>query len=372
MDGDQCGFSPNSNEVERWWETDHGSGESCTRDVWKQDRCIWHAIVRDKPTSTLEEEAKSEDKIDYAYLEEGDLEGIDLSNKTLRCCNFGGANLSDTELSSGNFNGSLFTNADLSGQDLYSCKFHDCRFDKADLSGSRLFLAEFDGSSFRNTNLTQAQAARTSFVSANLEGAIFRDSVLGDTEFTNSNLYNIVLENARINEDTVFDEHSSYEESDEYRKAARVYRELMDSSRRNSLATQARYYYVKEKHARRKCYELFENPLKRIMAETSRGIMLYGDSPWRVISLSVAVILSWSIIFKHHGEILYNGEPLTSESLSLTFGHLYFSLASFVTLTPPGYIPGDQFTRIFAGIESLIGGIFLALLVFVLSRRAIW
>lgn len=92
--------------------------------------------------------------------------------------------------------------------------------------------------------------------------------------------------------------------------------------------------------------------------------MLYGESPKRVILSSLVTILGFTLLYQGVGEL----EPAPT-SIGET---LYFSVITFTTLGYGDFHPATGSTQFLASVESLVGALLMALLVFVLGRRATW
>ncbi|EMA67593.1 hypothetical protein C461_07699 [Halorubrum aidingense JCM 13560] len=93
--------------------------------------------------------------------------------------------------------------------------------------------------------------------------------------------------------------------------------------------------------------------------------MLYGESPARVVGTSVAVVAIFAAIYSIVGGIVIGGsEPDL-------IGNIYFSAVTFSTLGYGGIEPTTTTTQLLASVQSLIGGILIALLVAVFGRRAL-
>ncbi|MDY6778292.1 MAG: ion channel [Candidatus Nanohaloarchaea archaeon] len=103
----------------------------------------------------------------------------------------------------------------------------------------------------------------------------------------------------------------------------------------------------------------------------------HGEKPQRVVATSVAVILICALLFPLVGGIQVSGTEQVvrygaeGSSLIETLGRsLYFSTTTFTTLGVGDLYPAGIYTQILSGLESLAGALLMALLVFVLGRRA--
>lgn len=328
-----------------------------------------------------------------ANFESADLSETDFSDLTLTGANFTGANLSSAEITAD------FTNANLS--EVYA-------FD-ADLSDSTLERAVLD-----SANLQSADLKRTK-----LHSAVISDAIIDhDTRFDTEVLYEVNSEKSK-RKDT---------KTEKANRAIWTYNALSSLSKENALSKQAQQYYVKEKDLKRRLNWLvlagpvsprfdgkigfieskvrhlanllhpsgesqtsftnrFLNNLKSlgncVKAEISRFTIKYGEGHWNVLLSLGVVTLFYSLLYPIWG-IQLDGDPIRYSlsiqdiisgsfhfDLDIWFTSLYFSVVTFTTL---GY--GDirpmGFSQYIAASEAVIGASLMALLVFVLGRRATW
>jgi uncharacterized protein YjbI with pentapeptide repeats len=165
-------------------------------------------------------------------------------------------------------------------------------------------------------------------------------------------------------------------------QAIRTYRSYQRLLRENALMTDFRDYRVRERHAQRKLALseasvkpsrsslTLSNSLGRwLRFSLSRLTMLYGESPWRVITASGLVITVWAGLFQYFRGIedTTHSEPEIAHAF---LENLYFSIVTFTTLGFGDLRPISTTVRFLASIEAVLGAIFTALLVSVLVRRA--
>ncbi|WP_408957431.1 pentapeptide repeat-containing protein [Natrinema sp. 74] len=337
----RCGHVTNSSVVD-------GAGDVCCwRLPWEgHDRCLWHtdAVV---PTPIYERNTPA-------------------SGERLDGANFEGASLSRTSFLAGrslieaDFTGAILDGADLSGADLRQSTFRDI---------------DAHGASFRDANLHDAV-----FVFADLRGADFR----------NARLYRAGLTDVRLNVETTFGERPVYEtEIDgshgvtERAEAAQwVYRELQRLYDENALPERVHEYYLREKHFRRRRAWQTGDYRRAITLAGSRWIMRYGTSPWRVVATSLVLILVCAALYPLTGGIQEVGTetaiayriraPAQTPVWFLAeayFKSLYFSVVTFATLGYGDLQPVGSAARAIAAVETLLGSLLVALLVFVLTQR---
>ena len=110
----------------------------------------------------------------------------------------------------------------------------------------------------------------------------------------------------------------------------------------------------------------------------------YGERLWRVIYISGIVVVVFGILFATVTKgtsgvsnlatdgIDSVGTLLTPEGLVTVLKNIYFSMITFTTLGYGDIRPVGRTAGTLAGLESFIGALLLALVVFVLGRRVSW
>ncbi|WP_158293691.1 pentapeptide repeat-containing protein [Halorubrum sp. SP3] len=111
----------------------------------------------------------------------------------------------------------------------------------------------------------------------------------------------------------------------------------------------------------------------------------YGERLWRVIYASVVVVVGWSFMYATLTEgTSGDAAGLTTEGLDglsqlatpegadIMVKNLYFSIVTFTTLGYGDIQPVGTLSRFLAGLESFLGALLVALVVFVLGRRVSW
>jgi len=117
------------------------------------------------------------------------------------------------------------------------------------------------------------------------------------------------------------------------------------------------------------------------------AIFGYGERPWRVIIISLIIILGFAFTFTSIGignpELIELGNSAFSKSNTdiISIGVikntvikkfvdcLYFSLITFTTLGYGDFRPLEGLGRILAGSEAFIGAFMMALFVYTFARR---
>ena len=306
--------------------------------------------------------------------------------------NFGGADLTNANLS----------DVSLSGADLSSADLSDASVRIADLSGvfaqnANLSYADFEKSDLSDANFTDANARGAVFEAANLT----RTNFFG-ADLTGSDTYGAVLSDIQINRKTQFGKHYTYAlDSDDpvdvdgssptaWDKARWTYRQAERLARDNALPERAREYYVTRKNVRRREYRRLgglANRYRWAKAVVSWAVMEYGENPRRVVGFSLAIILGFGVAFPFFGgmtsgetqsAVPYAFDPITTGSIPLPewlvvlLANLYFSGVTFTTLGYGDIQPATPAVEVMATVESFLGALLMALLVFVLGRRTTW
>ncbi|GAB7091464.1 hypothetical protein JCM18237_17350 [Halorubrum luteum] len=276
--------------------------------------------------------------------------------------------------------------------------FCDLELDKSQFDGANLTDVEFTDTSLCEANLESALLSRATLLGTDLRGAKFNGVVLGDAR---------IDENTRFlgypNEDTDSSPHTfsaiyskprciydpNYKgDSDEtdVGKAKSVYRtleELADKAARSRLQSQC---FVRRQDLQKEGYkqdakktESWQERLiasaRYIRAKVARGTLLYGESPWRIIGGSIGFILLAALLYPLDEWLRPVGEdPITYSRIlngewSLLLESLYFSTLTFTTLGMGDYEPIGV-GQMLATLNTALGAILIALLVFVLGRRA--
>lgn len=326
----------------------------CLRPVWEDhERCVWHAEAFGKPRDALEaQRPASGERIDGAKLLGVSLAGVEWLRETVLV-------------------GATFDDATLHGIDLTD----------ADL---------------RRATFENVEAADATFDGANLEDAIFQNADLRGASFDGASLYRTVFTDTRVNLETDFGEQLTYEETaatandpEELQTASEsaiwTYQTLQGLVETNALPGRSLTFYLREMNLRRRTAWRTGAYLRALRLEGSRWIMRYGSSPWRVIATSAALMVLCALAYPLTGGVQEVGieqaitysveDPSRTPSWWLAevfFTSLYFSAVTFATLGYGDIQPVGPWARTIAGLESLVGSLLMALLVFVLTRRMRW
>lgn len=264
-------------------------------------------------------------------------------------------------------------------------------------------LHTFGDLNFSNTNLQQANFRDADLSNANFEDANLSRAALYGTDLTNAKLYGTRLTDARINDatdfgirgrgcllpeflpwvspspDVIYDPRTKPTPDDDgdvsdYTRAATVYSELESLALNNAASKLASKCFAWRKDMQRKRH--FSNDGNGnsrdlpawIRALALNVLMRYGESPLRVLGLGVLIVIASGLAYDYFDLLVATGEnPPPDPNL---LDALYFSTLTFTTLGMGDYRPANVCGRVLAIGETILGVILLALLVFVVGRRA--
>ena len=302
----------------------------------------------------------------------------------------------------------------------------------ADVNFSRCSLVtpSMGGLDLRRADFTGMQLRGMDFCDATLEQAIFSRANLYDADFSGAKLDGAIFGDAQINPKTDFGEDSGYrvlydpeydsesefdgislgrrftravgqylprrpswgdgiddeeERENRLRKAARAYHTLERIGRENSLPELQTSGFVRRQEMNRLRHAEKASVAETgawlhwsrwLRATTARATLLYGESPWRVLAASLCVILLAGMLYPLGGFRAADADPgevlqasSFAEWLALLPDGIYFSTLTFTTLGFGDYQP-TGWGKLLATSETALGVTLLALLVFVLGRRA--
>lgn len=307
----------------------------------------------------------------------------------------------------------VFENATFGGEvDFTGAEFND---------GVNFGRSTFDDeASLEKVDLTGAIFTDGDLCNVDLESAILSRATLSGADLRGAKLSGAVLSDARIDGETRFLGHPSedddtspytltairsrprcvydpdYGEDGEHaeHEAKRVYKALEELAGRTGRPRLQRQCFVRRQDLQREEYwrdarqadtveATFVAGFQWLRAKTSELVMLYGESPWRILATSAVIMVLFGLFYSIAG-----GITVTTRSASHAFDvprsisvpipapvetllmNLYFSVVTFTTLGYGDIQPSNAATQALAGFESLLGSALIALLVFVLGRRA--
>lgn len=331
---------------------------------------------------------------EHSHLDSPQFSNVLLSGSSFREAQLNGAILQKCDLDDTNFKYSTLENSRILRQDI-----RDSNWIGAYLNDSNLHDSDLSGTNLRLAKLREANLTQTILRDCNLEEAELEHTDLRDANLEDAKLNEALVRNPRINEGTDFGETCIYEreadkaaarsnetlgdetfknagkrflnrllnrseDADSLRGAVRVYRLYQRLLREASLPEDMRPFRIREKHTRRKLALRESKYLQWLKLTFDRWTMLYGESVGRVVLCSLFVIFLFTGLYAGFGEI--------ASKPSTLFQMLYFSIVTFTTLGYGDIQPATEATQMLAAVESFIGVLLMALLVFVLGRRATW
>jgi len=279
----------------------------------------------------------------------------------------------NVEFKDAELDGAIFEKADLSDGKFTNAELHNCDFESAvlnrasllgtDLRGAKLNAATVGDAQIDDDTLFLGQPAKTVRSSPHTIAAIReRRCCVYDPNYTGSNNF------ADID------------------KAKHTYRKIESLASIAGLPQLQSQCFVRRQDLQTTGYKddakIAGSWQERIIAgarytraKTARVTLLYGESPWRIIGGSIAFIVFLALLYPVGGWLQpAGGSPITYTRIwtgewELLFESLYFSTLAFTTLGLGDYTPLG-FGQVLTTVNTAFGAVLIALLVFVLGRRA--
>ncbi|MHC3438950.1 pentapeptide repeat-containing protein [Natrialbaceae archaeon A-gly3] len=403
--------------------------EATFEDSYFQEVDLSEAII---PNAYFTKIDLNNSNFDKTVLQGSTLTNISNSERSevsFRQSDLRGVTFLNADFEGGDFESAVFNersniegDTDITGANFREADLEEVKWENIDLSESDLTRANVQNADFTDATLVQtvfshANCRGADFSAADIEGAQFDQAYLVGSDFTDAEFHNAVLSDVQIDHTTKFDDVSSYQRDDappgklETRpvrdlKALWTYRTLQTVFRENGMIDKARKYYIKEKDLRRKQYweQYRGNPtlledqdhflkvslqrrprLKRgvflfraIRAESSKWVMKFGEGFANLAIASVIIVSIFGFLYPFFGietstEKYRFSWPasigdLSDQSLQPFLDGLLLSVQTFTPGTSSNIEP-IGLSQVMVIIESSLGTIFLALVVFVLGRR---
>ena len=357
--------------------------------------------------------------LELADLSGASLTGVDLSGATLEGADLTDADLQDADLPDAFLRGANLTDASLRATDLTDADFEDATLTRATLWGAnaseatfedancadaRLEDGNFTDATLQNADLTDANARNCVFDGANLQNTLLVRTDCRDADFSDALLYDTVFSNSRINSQTRFADRQATDtdtltqrpnciyETDEttadrlpddttpLEAAQWTYGRLATLHENNALSERARQFHVSKEEAEREQYDRADNPryyVKTVMWHLTG----HGESVKRTLKWWAWVIATAAVLLPYTGGVENaNGTRhaiSVTELGSRTAGGMvqdllinaYFSVITFSTIGYGDLAPAGPISRAIVAVESVLGALLVALLIFVLGRR---
>ncbi|MGQ4555760.1 pentapeptide repeat-containing protein [Halobellus sp. GM3] len=286
-----------------------------------------------------------------------------------------------------------FSRSRLDGADFEGIDLADARFRAASLTNANVPEITARGADFSEAHLERANIENADLTGANLERAKLSNADLFGADLSGARLYGSRVGDIGINTETVFDGHGtdrcvydprstyeyepdSEENVDRLTKAMGTYNLLEDIARSNTLPDKQATFFARRQDMRRAQLRRDESfpRLDYWFAVVQNAVFRHGEGFSRVVAWALGTIVAFTLVYpaggwlqtESAGAITYGKIAETPLLLWKSFHHsaLLFSTGES-PLTTVG-IGGE----VLVTIESMTAPVLLALLVFVLGRRA--
>jgi len=282
--------------------------------------------------------------------------------------------------------------------------FVEAELQRADLEGAELGFADLS-----ETTLTAADCEGTRFRNTNLNRGTLENADLTGADFSQAYLYQTRLDGAQINEETqlhpdgdvgdtstdnacrydsevapktptasvaveVADNADADAKEIRARRARSTYTRLEDLARENGFPDLKSEMFIRRQDARRELLWAQGQRTRAIFARVQRALFNYGESFARVVGISAAAILIGWVLYMVTGTVeTVGGTVLTAETVAETprlgWEALYHSVSVFFAGDGP-FTPTGTAGQVLTAVLRVIGPVLVALLIFVLGRRA--
>ena len=269
----------------------------------------------------------------------------------------------------------------------------EAKFDGADLTD-----ATFTGVTLHHADFEKTLLSRATIFGADLRGAALNGAVLGDvrideeTQFlgysdndsdSSPHTFSAIRSKPCCVYDPKYEENNSKTDVDKAKSVYRALEELASRAARPRLQSQCfvrrqdlqKDGYKRDSKKANSWQERLIASARYSRAEVARTTLLYGESPWRIVGGSIGFIIFAALVYPL-GEWLrpVEGEPITYSQIlggqpELLLESLYFSTLTFTTLGMGDYQP-MSWGQVIVTLNTALGAVLIALLVFVLGRRA--
>lgn len=314
---------------------DDPDGFVCESEANSSGFCYWHDKSMDKsgPTvkTALEAYVRNGGLLRGICLKRAELSGVDLVNHHHK------------------------TGHDLSYSDLYH----------ADLTDAHLFNIKLDNASLMKADLRGANLNCASLVDTNLLGAKWSKAKIENISF-GKKLIQEQQAHQCLKEKNISGACDYFEQSEE------IYRDLRKHAEREGIFSLAGTFIQRELTMRR--FQLPPMSTKRIASKMVDLFCGYGEDPWRIILLSILLIIICAVLYAVTG-LNYNGDLVAfsmqqtmQTNVDVFFSCLYYSVVTFTTLGYGDFTP-IGLSRALAAFEAFTGSFTIALFVVVFVKK---
>lgn len=313
--------------------------------------------------------------------------------------------------------GPLISRADLRGASFEGHSLHEYDFSGARLARADFSRAELGGADFTDANLERALLNRAdlfdvSFEGARLDGALFGDAQVNEQTFSNLRSATEAAATSRLTRlrrlvtgevgldglrcvydperqnraelavpDAAEGEQASTSHAEALAvRAGGVYRALEQLAARNALPEWQRHLFLLRKEMQTFRHRQRGEWTRYSFSVLQRLLFGYGERFGRVIGWSGFIIAAFAIVYLLGGwihPVTPGGElgaPVSitrvMQTPSVIWDSVYYSTLTFTALGFGDYRPVGTIGQFVTIAETAVGAILLALLVFVLGRRA--
>lgn len=301
---------------------------------------------------------------------------VNLTNSDMRNCDVSDANIPEGDLTQVNAEGADFTGADLSEVHLTAADCEDSVFKEANLIRASLENADLVGADLTRAHLfgIQADGARIDTQTKLVEnGPIGELTVDARCRYDTDALPDGPNNSLAMSEDELKESDNPPREI-QLKHALNTYLQLEELARQNGLLSLQSEMFKRRQEMRRKLLKEKSEYTKWLFTEVQRWLFVYGESFRRVFGISVGIVALFWLLFLTTGTVeTAGGDPVTIVTVEdnpwLLWDTFYHSISVFFTGTGPLTTTGRA-GQVLTAIERIAGPILLALLIFVLGRRA--
>lgn len=317
--------------------------------------------------------------LDFADLTDADLESANLTEATARAANLSNTNLEATTLTRANFGKALLVEANLESSDLTEVSFHGAVLTRSNLRNTELSSVNLRGCNLKGVAVDYARLDDIEID----EGTRFGDRSRWEADADAKSKQAIPYLPWRFGPFRTFGR--PFTDPDDLEQAELQYRATQRVLRENDLR-ELPELAVREKHARRKRALAERDYWTWIKLAFYRWPLGYGERVRNVIGTSAVTIVGFGAVYPFVGGMEASSQPTTPyafgnllplpswlpEGAEILGANLYFSAVTFTTLGYGDIQPATPAAQFLASVESLIGALLMAFLVFVLGRRTTW
>jgi uncharacterized protein YjbI with pentapeptide repeats len=385
-----------------------------------------------KSTLSLNE-AELEGKVilDYCKVENLNCPDVDLSESNLQKASISSGNMKNSKFIKSNFKDATIKNVNMKNSKFIKSNFKDatiknvnireCDFRRSKLSGVRFDITRIDRktkflgnpygtsrnrcisvdpySQWKENDYNQGLLVSLMYVTKSqtyetisLLLSILKISYVLDIikQKSGSHTNRIISKIGYIN--SIYGRFKNKEQSfkknresfkDDLNEAETVYQTLEDLAKESSNGFLYARCFYRRQIMKRNQYKMnsfylnssYKEGISNLLSYTksvSSAITIgYGEKISRIVILSILVILLCALVYWWTGSIQYDGAESGINRTVDGFGHaIYYSSISFISSNFGSYTVTSGISKFVTVLQSTVGVVFLALLVFVVSRRA--